>query len=50
MSKDLLPVLLPIGVVTVLREAAQAPWELWDYIVNGGFVAVCVVLWVALRR
>ena len=50
MSKDIQLVLLPIGVYSVLREAAEAPWHLWDYIVNGGLVTVLVILWVALRR
>jgi hypothetical protein len=50
MPKEIATVLLPVGVFTVLREAAQAPWHLWDYIVNGGFLAVAVILWVALRR
>lgn len=50
MDRHIPTVLLPLGVFTVLREAAKAPWHLWDYIVNGGFITICVVLWVALRR
>jgi hypothetical protein len=50
MFKHIATVLLPISVLSAFREAAKAPWHLWDYIVNGGFITICVILWVALRR
>jgi hypothetical protein len=50
-SHRLLPLaLLPAPVITTLREVANESMGLWDYVVNGGFVTVIIVLWVALRR
>jgi hypothetical protein len=50
-SIRLLPLaLLPAGVVNTLRQVASESMGLWDYILNGGFFTVVVVLWLALRR
>lgn len=47
----LLPLaLLPATLISTLREIANEPMGVWDYVINGGFLTVVVVLWVALRR
>jgi hypothetical protein len=47
----LLPlVLLPAGLANTLRQVANESMGVWDYVMNGGFITIVVVLWVALRR
>lgn len=47
----LLPlVLLPATLTNTLREVANESMGVWDYVLNGGFITIAIVLWVALRR
>lgn len=43
-------VLLPAGLANTLRQVASESMGLWDYILNGGFITIVVVLWFAFRR